>query len=198
MEDYINDIDYKKYLDEANYRLQKDYHRKNRLRLILKTYMFLGIIASAIGLMYFVFSFYELKINGTERVALLVSGVGMLLALVSKFVAEYSKEREKEMTKRQDELLKNHNFIHSWKNLERSVLNTLEFKNLSRSSVSIGKNLRTLYMEKLITNRDLVNLERALELRNRIVHDFIVPDLDEVEKRTEQVEIITDKILEIK
>lgn len=194
----INDKEkeYNFILDEMNYEIQRSYRSRNKIRLLLKTYVYMGLLLFVIGGLYFAISFFEFDITSSQRMALLFSGVGLLLSLGAKFYVELIKEKEKEQTVRRSEIEKISNFILNWTTLERTLYKIVESKELSDNKFAISKNLDLLLRKGIISNRDFITLEKALDLRNRIVHGRASTTQEDLNKYSEQLEIITDKIID--
>jgi uncharacterized protein YutE (UPF0331/DUF86 family) len=183
-------------LDEMNYEIQRSYRSRNKIRLLLKTYVYMGLLLFVIGSLYFAISFFEFNITSSQRMALIFSGVGLLLSLGAKFYVELIKEKEKEQIVRRSEIEKISNFILNWTTLERTLYKLVESKELSDNKFAIGKNLDLLLRKGIISNRDFITLEKALDLRNRIVHGRASTTQEDLNKYSEQLEIITDKIID--
>lgn len=190
-----NQIEYRKYLDEISHELDFSYRKKNKLKLVLRLYSFIGIMTSLIALIYFVISYYEFNLSSNQRLALMVSGVGLLLSLMSKFYSEIIKEREKEQEARRIELNKISQFVLNWATLERTIYSILEKNESNISKYGIKRNLRLLFEEQIISDREFINLERALDLRNKIVHGHTTATSDELDRYSEQINEVIDKVL---
>lgn len=127
--------------------------------------------------------------------ALMFAGVGLLLSLMSKFYSEIIKEREKEQEIRRIELNKISHFVLNWATLERTIYTILERYEPNIGEFSIKRNIKFLYDEEIISDREFINLERALDLRNKIVHGHTTSNSDELDKYSEQINEVIDKVL---
>lgn len=190
-----NQMEYRKYLDEISFELDISYRKKNRLKLILQLYSFIGIIMAMVAMIYFVISYYGLNLNTTQRLALMFAGVGLVLSLISKLYSEILKEREKEQEARRIELNKISNFVLNWATLERTIYSVLERNESNISKFGIKRNIRLLFDQEIISDREFINLERALDLRNKIVHGHALTSSEELDKYSEQLNEVIDKIL---
>ncbi|WP_338359891.1 hypothetical protein [Yeosuana marina] len=188
--------DLRYYLEDINYRIKESHKQKNRVRFILKFYSFFGLIIAIISLIFFISSFYELKLDFEQTFALILGGVGLFVALISKFYVELTKEREKEKNERKKELENISNFIITWSTLERATNHFFVLKRLANNKYAIGRNLQQLSERGIINMRDYLTLEKALEIRNRIVHDNIISSNEDLEKLSDEVIRITDKIID--
>lgn len=188
--------DLRYYLDDINYQLKHSYRQKNKLRLTFRVYTFFGLIVSIIGIIYFVSSFFEFQLSVSQRFALVLSGAGLLLSLLAKFYVEFSKEREKEYEKRNRELENISSFILNWATLERATSHFFRFNKIDNNKFAIGRNLAILTEKKVVTMREFLTLEKALDVRNRIVHDKITSGSEDLEKLSDEVMRITDKIID--
>lgn len=190
-----NQIEYRKYIDEISHELAFSYRRKNRLKLILRLYSFIGILSALVAVIYFVISYYEFNLTSNQRLALMFAGVGLLLSLMSKFYSEIIKEREKEQEIRRVELNKISHFVLNWATLERTIYSILEKYEPNISKFSIKRNIRLLFDEEIISDREFINLERALDLRNKVVHGHTTSNSDELDRYSEQINEVIDKVL---
>jgi hypothetical protein len=188
--------DLRYYLDDINYQLKHSYRQKNKLRLTFRVYTFFGLIISIIGIIYFISSFFEFQLSVSQRFALVMSGAGLLLSLLAKFYVEFTKEREKEYEKRNRELENISTFILNWATLERATSHFFRFNKIENNKFAIGRNLAILTEKKVVTMREFLTLEKALDVRNRIVHDKITSGSEDLEKLSDEVMRITDKIID--
>jgi hypothetical protein len=125
-----------------------------------------------------------------------MSGAGLLLSLLAKFYVEFTKEREKEYEKRNRELENISTFILNWATLERATSHFFRFNKIENNKFAIGRNLAILTEKKVVTMREFLTLEKALDVRNRIVHDKITSGSEDLEKLSDEVMRITDKIID--
>lgn len=190
-----NPIEYTKYIDEIGYELHSSYRKKNRLKLILRLYSFMGIFSSVLAIIYFVISYYKFDITSSQRLALMFAGVGLLVSLMSRFYSEIIKERENEQEARAAELNKISHFVLNWATLERTIYSILEKNEPNVSRFGIKRNIRLLFEEQIISDREFINLERALDLRNKIVHGHTSSTSEELDRYSEQINEVIDKIL---
>lgn len=190
------ELEYKYYLDELNYDLQKSYRSRNRIRLLLRTYVYFGLLLFIVGGLYFGLSFFDFRLSYSQQLALIFSGVGILLSLGAKFYVEILKEKEKEQINRKNEIEKISEFILNWSTFERTIYKLVESQELSNNKFAIGKNIELLFKKGIISNREYITLERALDVRNRIVHGHSSATKDGIEKYSEQISRITDKIID--
>lgn len=190
-----NQIEYRKYIEEISHELSFSYRKKNTLKLILRLYSFIGILTALVAIIYFVFSYYEFSLTYNQRLALMFAGVGLLLSLFSKFYSEIIKEREKEQETRRIELNKISQFVFNWATLERTIYTILDKFEPNISKFSIKRNIKLLYDIEIISDREFINLERALDLRNKIVHGQTTSSTDEIDRYSEQINEVIDKVL---
>lgn len=190
-----NQFEYKAYIDDIGYELEKSYRSKNRLRIILKLYSAVAILSSVVAGLYFIISFYELSLSTDQRISIIVAGTGILLSLATKIYSDLIAEKEKEQEERKKQLNKISNFILNWTTLERTVYSVLERHENNISKFGIKRNIRLLYDEDIISDRELIILERALDLRNRVVHGQITSTNEDLERYSEQINEVIDKIL---
>lgn len=190
------ELEYNYYLDEMNYELQRSYRSRNRIRLLLKTYVYIGLLFFIVGGLYFGLSLFELRLSYSQQMALIFSGVGLFLSIGSRFYVDFLKEKEKEQISRKIEIEKITNFILNWSTLERTLFKLVESKEFSDNKFAIGKNLDLLFKRGIISNREFITLEKALDIRNRLVHGRISAAKEDIDKYAEKIAQITDKIIE--
>lgn len=190
-----NRLEYRKYLEEISYELEESYRSKNRLKLILRIYSSLGAIIAVIAILYFILSLYQFDLTMNQRLAIMVAGVGLLLSVMSRLYSEIIREREKEQSVRKKELNKISYFILNWATLERTSYSILEKNYPDISKFGIKKNIRILFDEEIISDREFLNLERALDIRNKIVHGNMTSTNEDLDKYSEQINEAVDKIL---
>ncbi len=190
-----NQIEYRKYLDEISHELAFSYRKKNSLKIILRLYTFVGILTSVVAIIYFIVSYYEFNLTSSQRIALIAAGVGLLLSLMSRFYSDIIKEREKEQEIRRIELNKISQFVLNWAALERAIYSILEKNDANISKYGIKRNIRFLFDEQIISDREFINLERALDLRNKIVHGHTSATTEELDRYSEQINEVIDKVL---
>jgi hypothetical protein len=193
MQEY-NEID-TYYLDELKYTTSKKFMVKNRLRLILRLYTILGFLIFIIGGLAFLFSFYELKLTQHQITLLILSGVGFVVGIAAKFYMDFIKERQIEIESIQTRMESVSNFILNWSTLERSIYKLTQALGLSISKFAIVESLAQLHQNDKINNKDLIFIEKALDLRNKIVHGQLTTSKEEINRYTEKIEIVTDKII---
>ena len=63
------------------------------------------------------------------------------------------------------------------------------------SKFSIKRNIRLLFDEEIISDREFINLERALDLRNKVVHGHTTSNSEELDRYSEQINEVIDKVL---
>lgn len=190
-----NQIEYRKYLEEISYEIAFSYRKKNRLKLILRLYSFIGILTFIVAIIYFGISYYEFNLTSPQRIALMAAGVGLVLSLMSRFYIEIIKEREKEQEARRIELNKISQFVLNWATLERTIYSVLDQNESNISKYGIKRNIRLLFEKQIISDREFINLERALDLRNKIVHGHTSATSEELDIYSEQINEVIDKVL---
>ncbi len=191
----INQLEYRRYLEEISNELEFSYKRKNRIKLILRLYSFVGILTSVLAIIYFAISYYGYNLTSPQRFALMLAGIGLLLSLLSKFYSEIIKEQEKEREARRIELNKISQFVLDWATLERTIYSILERNESNISKYGIKRNIRLLYDEQIISDREFIELERALDHRNKIVHGHTPATSEELDRYSEQINEVIDKVL---
>lgn len=190
-----NKLEYTRYIQDIENELHYLYQKQNKLQLILRLYSYIGIVTAVVGIIYFAVSYYEVNLTANQRLALLMVGVGLVLSVIAKLYSEILKERDREKRVREKVLHRISNFVLDWASLERTIYSILDKNEKDVSKFGIKKNIRALYEQDIITDREFIDLERALDLRNRIVHGKVSTSYDEIEKYSNVIKEVIDKIL---
>lgn len=175
-EKYINKEDDKFILDEIKYELFRPIRKRNRLIRLFKLYAFMGGLLFILGSLYFVITLIDFDLTSEQRIALILTVVGLILSLLSYFSVNYLRETEKnniiekeEFEKKKRKFEEISHFLFLWSELEQ-IVNQLSSYSSDYSRYSIKQNLEVLLREGRISEMDFLNIEKALRLRNEIVH----------------------------
>jgi len=175
-EKYINKEDDKFILDEIKYELFRPIRKRNRLIRLFKLYAFMGVLLFILGSLYFVITLIDFDLTSEQRIALILTVVGLILSLLSYFSVNYLRETEKnniiekeEFEKKKRKFEEISHFLFLWSELEQ-IVNQLSSYSSDYSRYSIKQNLEVLLREGRISEMDFLNIEKALRLRNEIVH----------------------------
>lgn len=183
-------------VEELNYKIERLKKTAGKTKTILRVYTYTGILTFAIGGLFFTFSYYEFKITEQQTTTLLVSGVGIVVAIFAALLRQLLNEREKQLKTKLHEANQITNFMTNWVILEKTLNRLLEFTDKYENKFAISKNLELLHKEKKISHRDYVTIEKALSIRNSIAHGGTNLPMDEINKYSEKLEIVTDKLID--
>lgn len=187
--------DFRYFLDDLKYDIYRSYKSKNRITLLLKMYIYIGITTAVIGGLYFLFSLLEYRLDPSQRITLIISSAGLFIAVLAKVYIELLKEREKEQLERKREFDKISSFLLNWATLERTVMKFFDDVQIQNNKFAIGQNLEYLFRKGVISDRDYLTVERALDIRNSLVHGKMNSANDDLDKYSQQLNEIIDKIL---
>lgn len=200
MEDkYFNKEDVRFILDEIKYEIFQPKQKQNRLIRLLRLYALLGVLLFILGSIYFVTTLIEFHLNSDQRLSLILAMSGLVISFLSYFLVISIKEKEKENAKEKQDIEKKKrkfenisHFLFLWAEFEQYI-NYLTSRYQDHSKYSIKQNLEILLRNNKISEVDFFNIEKALKLRNKIVH--ISPD--EIDDLQEDIENIVQMIHKI-
>lgn len=200
MEDkYFNKEDVRFILDEIKYEIFQPKQKQNRLIRLLRLYALLGVLVFILGSIYFVTTLIEFHLNSDQRLSLIFAMSGLVISFLSYFLVISIKEKEKENAKEKQDIEKKKrkfenisHFLFLWADFEQYI-NYLTSRYQNHSKYSIKQNLEILLRNNKISEVDFFNIEKALKLRNKIVH--ISPDeIDDLEEDIENIVQMIHKI----
>jgi uncharacterized protein YutE (UPF0331/DUF86 family) len=144
--------------------------RARRIDLIFRVYSTLGVLMAVFGTAYFVLTLIPYRPTPAQSIALGIAGFGVALGLMSKTLIVLRRERAAAEAETVTDLTAVAEFLERW----------AEFENVSRAALaregglgsrhSVSELIRRLYQEGRIDDVDRMALERAIQLRNAIVH----------------------------
>lgn len=155
-----------------------------KLRFVSKLYSALGLSLSVISSGYFIFTLFPYDLSREQRVALLAAGVGVMMAVLSRILILFEREREAEMFSNFKTYEKIMKFLDAWGKFEKVSKDVLskdkyyigynkfdDYKKIDTyNKYSLRSIVKNLYDEKKIGETDVIALEEALKARNLIVH----------------------------
>ncbi len=163
---------------------------RRRFDLILRIYSWFGLLLSSVAGGYFLLTLLPIDLSEEQLWALMTAGVGVLLALMSRIVVTFYREREVEHLARLTEYEKLNEFLAAWSKFERVSREVLAEQGDDRAIHSLRSVISFLYHNGKIDGEDVLVLEEGLKARNSIVHggrlmptrstDRLTTSLDEV------------------
>lgn len=176
--------------NEAFFEIRSQRRIRRKIDLLLRAYSLMGLLIAILAVGYFVLTLLPFDLSQKQQMALMVAGVGISLALMSRTLIIYRKERESEELERLNEYQNFASFLDTWVRFERVSKELLVKEGEEFNKHSLRSVISRLYEEGKIDKRDLAILEEALQTRNSLVHG-------ERSLPTQLVEKITDALVEI-
>ncbi len=189
-----NEFEGQQYINDLNVYLSGKYKSRARLRQILKIYQILGILIALFGILYFVFTTIKIELTTTQLFSIVLGGSGITLAVLSKILTDYLKEKDKENEKRRSEVENVSSYIFTWTIFERALRNFVEMQEANINKHSFRTQLEFLYKAKFLTDKDMLMIERSLEFRNLILHEGALINSDKLRESTEILNSVTEKL----
>ena len=145
-----------------------EYLRDRRRRpesfdLVLRTYSAFGLLIAGFALVYFALTLLPYDLSSNQQLALIITGVGVTLSLLSRGLLMVRKDREKENEKFVF-------FLDSWARFEATSRDALRANVERINSHPPERLIEELYDRSKINSSDRSTLKEALEMRNLIVH----------------------------
>lgn len=163
---------------------------RRRIDVLLRAYSLMGVLIAILAVGYFMLTLLPFELSQRQQMALMVAGVGVALALMSRTLIIFRKEGESEELERLNEYQNFASFLDTWARFERVSKELLVKEGEEFNRHSLRSVISRLFEEGKIDKRDLAILEEALQARNSLVHgDRSLP--------TDLVEKITDALLEV-
>lgn len=183
--------------DELLGRVSRGNYRRS-IDAVLRVYSALGVLFALLGFGYFGVSLLPFGLSPEQRMSLIIGGVGVSLAVLSRLLSTIRKEREVREADRLQEYERHMLFLSMWNRFEAvSRFAAREFGDAQSAHVSIRSLIRLLAQKELLSPRDVEILELALRIRNELVHgasQFSERSLDfiseELQRLTEMLGVI--------
>jgi hypothetical protein len=168
--------------------------KPRQFELIFRAYFYLGVITAVFAAAYFVLSLLHVNLSAEQRLALTIAGIGAAIALISRWLVATWRERALyEMTKREED-----------RDVVELIYTWARFEELSRQALGLGDddvNRRSpraifsrLRQEGRLTDADLENLDRAIQIRNQIVHGHAPLPSELIQAATRALHVIMHKL----
>lgn len=164
--------------------------RQRKLDFFLRTYSLVGFLIAILAGGYFLFSILPFEFSMGQQMSLMIAGVGLFLALMSRTLIILRKEREREEIEMIREYERVASFLDTWARFERVGKDVISEEADDFNKHSLRSVISRLHEDGKIDKTDLLTLEEALQTRNSIVHS-------EKPFSTKEVEGITVSIAEI-
>ncbi len=180
--------------NEAFYDLGKRRRMRRKLDFILRAYSLMGLLLAIMAGGYFLLTLLPFELSIEQQVSLMIAGIGIALALMSRTMIVLRKEREVEEMEKMSEYESVTSFLDTWVRFERISKETLEKDNEDFNRHSLRSVISRLYEEGKLDKNDVIALDEALQTRNSIVHGERPFSAKVAEKVTESLIEIIKKI----
>ena len=177
---------------KAFYELNKSRKQQKKLDLFLNVYSLLGLLIALLAVGYFVLTTFEP--TKEQQITLTIAGIGVALAFMSRTLLLLCKNQaaeEMENTIQYNEIA---SLLSTWDNFARVGKETLSKENHAFNRHSLKSMIGRLYEEGKINKNDIMALEKALQIRNAIVHGEKYFSIIFTKKITKSLEALTNQI----
>lgn len=154
---------------EALYDLGKRRRMRRKLDLLLRAYSLMGLLMAILAGGYFMVSLLP-ELTKNQLMSLTFTGVGIALALMSRTLLIWRKEREAGEVERMTEYESVASFLDTWARFERISKEALSKEGEDFNRHSLRSVISRLHEEGKLNDSDVISLEEALQTRNLIVH----------------------------
>ena len=176
--------------NEEFYQLNKSRRMRQKIDLLLRIYSLMGFLIAILAGGYFVLTLLPFKLTDKQVFLLMVTGVGIVLAFMSRTLIIFRRERESVDFERLKDFESFSSFLNAWTRFERISKEVLEKEGDDFNRHSLRSVISRLYEDGKIDRGDVMTLEEALQARNSIVHG-------ERPISTKIMEKITDSLVDI-
>lgn|GEM_PF-1706050 len=157
---------YKEDLWELEARLSS----RRRFETVLKLYTVMGALISIFALAYFLLSMLDIELTKTQQLTLMVAGTGLALSLTSWAMLLFRKQREFEESKKIKAFQSASEIIYLWAEFEDVGKNILNSNDIEYNRHSIRQVINLLYERDIISQRESIELEEIMQMRNAAAH----------------------------
>lgn len=168
--------------------------RSRKISIVLRVYALSGMLLFVVGAMYFVLSLYGIDLTREQTIAVIVSGAGLLISIVSLGVSNlWRHETEVYRLELRDASMQG-NLVGAWGEFEKVVRSALSDAGRNTNDLRLRPLLTELTRIGLISEDEFTRLKQALDVRNAVAHgsDFHPPQ--EIADLTEFVARITTRV----
>jgi len=148
---------------------------------VLRAYMVFGVLASVLGVGYFLLTLVADRLTWEQSMSLIVAGIGALLGITSRFMLSIRRQSEAKREQEAMQLRDLYLFLDTWMELEEAAHSALVRRGIGSVPSSIGRTATLLLEEGLLSASQGTFLREALILRNSVVHEGNVPPPDFME-----------------
>ncbi len=181
-------------LDNNLWEIEKRYSIRKRYDTILNLYSILGIIVAIFGVMYFIQITYNIHLTDSQRISLLVSGVGIVLSITSRILLIIKREQRKNEIEKIETVQELSEFLWKWAKFEEVSKEILQKYKVEYNRFSIKEIIKILLHEGKIDHFDALILEESIQIRNIVVHKGKVLPKNMILKYYKKIDDIINKI----
>lgn len=156
---------------------------RSRVDLILQLYVIAGVVIAFASAGFLILSFIRVELTETQQLAAMLAIVGLAVSLFSGTYLYFKKKREKQDIANSEKISGAMSFLETWNKFESVSSSILSAEKSDFKPHSIRSILSSLAEENRIDDEDKRTIERALDLRNSILHRGDMPPpqyIDEV------------------
>lgn len=162
-----------------------------RLRGILQSYIVFGLLVAVIALAFFFVELLKIRLDLVESVYLMLSGLGLFVAVISAFLLYIRKQYYSEVIERRQYMSAASEFLIKWMQFENASRRQLASKTSDFNKYSIREIVSQLVSQRKINTSDAVFLEDAIHFRNILVHSGKQVSPEYITRMTETLKQIT-------
>ena len=171
-------------------RVSRQGQLRARLDLYLKAYSVIGVLIAIFSGVYFVFTFLDFQLSVEQQLSLMVSGVGITVAVLSRALIVLNREKARETLVRSQGQEALYALVETWSRFERVSKNLFPVEDGKFNRRSPRSVVLRLCEEGMISSVDVEVIETAMRVRNDIVHGQHPPPVELAADLTEQLERI--------
>ena len=168
-------------VDSIPWRMRSTFSRRRTMERVLRAYMVFGVLASVLGVGYFLLTLVADRLTWEQSMSLIVAGIGALLGITSRFMLSIRRQSEAKREQEAMQLRDLYLFLDTWMELEEAAHSALVRRGIGSVPSSIGRTATLLLEEGLLSASQGTFLREALILRNSVVHEGNVPPPDFME-----------------
>ena len=142
-----------------------------RVNFLLRAYSWVGVMLAIVAGGYFLLTLLSFDLSAQQRLALILAGVGALVALMSRIFIAFYNERDAEELDRTEEYERIASFLAAWQQFERVSKEVLAKEGVRLNMHSLRVVISYLHDEGKIGEEDVLILEEGLKTRNLIVQN---------------------------
>ena len=184
----------KEIIENLSKNLEYISRKKITLKSILQLYQYLGLVVAFIGMIYLLIIRIKTFINHDFLIGILLIGIGFFISLFSFVYLELKKQADVIRSRSREIVDANINFILTWMAFEKT-LDSSQTNIKNKNKYSYYDHINNIYFNNIIDESEFYYLKKAIEVRNKIIHDTEISPEEEVKKLNEILIIIIKKIL---